>query len=165
MVPSGARAGAAEDEFRAALARFGEHVRALETYVRDTEISQKKLIKSAERQLELARADTTREEVAEALDIAVEELHTMEQRLAEVWLPEIRRSEANRKKALRSRHVLQRGLYADLLRRGADAMATALERLRDARLELAALAAELDAHVDSPVFDDPDELKKYLETV
>lgn len=54
--------------------------------------------------------------------------------------------------------------YADLLDEFISLTIHLLEGLRDFRLELAAVLTATDDEVDSPVFDDPLKLKKYLES-
>jgi hypothetical protein len=44
-------------------------------------------------------------------------------------------------------------------------MARALEGLRDARLDLVAIATELELTPDGPVLGSPDEVKRYFETL
>jgi hypothetical protein len=52
-----------------------------------------------------------------------------------------------------------------VLDRAIEAAIRLLQTLRDSRLELAVILTEADCDIDSPVFDDPEELKKYLESI
>jgi hypothetical protein len=161
-VPSAGRS--AEAGIREALGRLQEQVEALEHYARQTEGFREKIVEGAERLAESGR-DGGNEIVAEDLDAAIEDLRGIEEQLATSWVPLIRRAEARRTKALRAHHPLHKGPYAELLRRRADAMARALEGLRDARLDLVAIATELELTPDGPVLGSPDEVKRYFETL
>lgn len=99
------------------------------------------------------------------IDDLLGQLRELESTLSSEWLPQIKRNERERKKALQSSHLLTRGLYADLLRRINSVLTQSLEALRDCRFELTGLAASLDEELSSPVFDDAAELSRFLDSL
>lgn len=160
--PSLVRGGSVEAQTRNLVATLSRHVKVFEDYVDATMVSRQRLVESAE-QLVASSAGSSPQGVSEDLEKAIRDLRQREEMLSSAWLPDIRSMERDRTRALRSRHPLQRGAYADLLRRRAQAMTSALEALRDVRLELAAISTSLDTEPASPAFDDPKALASYLD--
>jgi chromosome segregation ATPase len=110
----------------------------------------------------IAETPEGRESIEESLD----SLRSQEDELASRWreVKESRERELVRARELAS-HEAEWGEYARLLDRFIELTLRLLTTMRDCRLEIATILAESDAEIDSPVFDDPDELKKYLESV
>jgi chromosome segregation ATPase len=113
----------------------------------------------------VARDTSGTEEGRQSLEEMVEALREVESKLASTW-SEV---EASIERAiLRARQLgSQETLwtkYADLLDHSADSTIRLLETLRDMRWELAAILTAVDEG-DSPVFDDPAALKKYLQSI
>lgn len=126
----------------------------LEEYTKSLEKGSDGLIEAAEKIRDLQRLDET-----------ILELREREKGLADAWLPGIKRALVDREKALRSRHPLKRVRFAELVSRDAKAKLRGLEIMRDCRLRLAEIAAELDSESDSPIFENTEELESYMKSL
>jgi hypothetical protein len=102
----------------------------------------------------------------EVLEKGLEQARNQESELADLWVQvqESRERELARARELASHEPPWRE-YAELLDRLISSTLRVLGTLRDFRLEIAAVLTEYEDEADSPVFDDPEELKKYLESV
>ena len=113
----------------------------------------------------VARDSSETEEGRQSLEDMVEALRDLEGKLASTWAEG---QESIERAIMRARQLgSQETLwteYASLLDRSADSIVRLLETLRDLRWELAAVLTAVDEG-DSPVFDDPAALKKYLQSI
>jgi hypothetical protein len=144
-----------EAEIRA----VGEVLENLETFDRDIRTSFEELRSSVD--------STPGGEVdCDHLEAAAEALEDLERSLAAKWAEIQDRCERT---VVRARNLIPSeplwSRYADVLDRAIEAAIRLLQTLRDSRLELAVILTEADCDIDSPVFDDPEELKKYLESI
>jgi hypothetical protein len=116
------------------------------------------------RRLALTVADSP--EGRTRIEESIETVRKQEQELAARW-NEVRLSRERELRRARELAVNEPawGEYADLLDRFIESTLRLLKTFRDFRLESVTTLTELDDEVDSPVFDDPEALKKYLETV
>ncbi len=102
----------------------------------------------------------------ESLDAIADALQELERKLAKNWgkVQESTERAIFRARELSSREPLW-DKYAALLDRFAHSTVRLLETLRDHRLELAAVLTARARVGDGMVFDDPEELKKYLDSI
>lgn len=114
----------------------------------------------------LAPTTSQSPEGREVLEKGLEQARNQESELAGLWaqVQESRERELARARELASHEPPWRE-YAELLDRLISSTLRVLGTLRDFRLEIAAVLTEYEDEADSPVFDDPEELKKYLKSV
>lgn len=114
----------------------------------------------------VAEVTTRSEEGRELFENGIRLVEERERALAREWATA---QESRERQLMRARELSSLeprwATYADLVDRFINLTIRLLEALRDFRLEIAVILTERDHKRDSPAFDDPEELKKYLKSV
>lgn len=146
--------------------KLEEMIQALAEPLAELEAFERDVTSSLGRVRAEAEAATRSEEGRELFEDGVRLVEERELALAREWATA---QESRERQLMRARELSSLeprwATYADLVDRFINLTIRLLEALRDFRLEIAVILTERDHKRDSPVFDDPEELKKYLESV
>jgi plasmid stabilization system protein ParE len=145
-----------EGRYRRAFKQLDQHLETLETKIRVFSEAASSFLQPVREHLASGASLD--------LDEAVEAMEEREANLREGFLPLLRQAEKARED-VPSLPPRYRELALQIADKQIKVYSGILESLRDVRWQLMALRAKAEGPGDGPVFDDPEELERYLETL